>query len=416
MDSRAMLRRPKTLERTKTRPSHKQFRSMHMLAWSSLLLAVGVLLSAIVLVPRGVSSILAGVSESKATTAEIIDGTVLFQPPATANWQSMPAQKNLSEGSRVRTDDRSRVFLRTRDGSTLLLYNDTELALQRMQFGRFNKALQDTVIRIFRGRLQIGVAAHPSSQTRQITVLSGIGRFDLSEGSYRIEMDPDGSSHLSIRSGYASIWSGNQSVNLPAGFRARIGPKGKIHAPLPLERDLIDDPLRDAALDDSPWKTFVVTEAGPAGTIKRSTTGVWFHRTTQAGKTDRHGESGLSHKMDTDIRDYVNLTIGADVRINSQTLSGGGTAGTEYPLMIRITYLDTDGQEQIWTTGFYHQNTDGLSVKMGREIPANKWITYTNSSLLQEIRPAPVHLRRIEILGSGWEYISGVRRMELTGH
>ena len=95
MDSRAVLRRPKTLERTKTRPSHKQFRSMHMLAWSSLLLAVGVLLSAIILVPRGVSSILAGVSESKATTAEIIDGTVLFQPPATANWQSMPAQKNL---------------------------------------------------------------------------------------------------------------------------------------------------------------------------------------------------------------------------------------------------------------------------------------------------------------------------------
>ena len=411
-----MLRRPKTLERTRTKPSRANFRSMHMLAWGSLFLAVAVLLSAIVLVPKGVSSILDGVSEGKTTTAELIDGTVLFQPPATANWQSMPAEKNLSEGSRVRTDDRSRVFLRTRDGSTLLLYNETELALQRMQFGRFNKALQDTVIRIFRGRLQIGVAAHPASQSRQITVLSGTGRFDLSEGSYRIEMDPDGSSHLSIRSGYASVWSGNQSVSLPSGFRARIGPKGKIHAPLPLERTLIEDPLRDVAINDSARNPFVVTEAGPAGTIKRSTTGVWFHRTTQTGKTDRHGESGLVHTIDRDVRDYVNLTIGADVRINSQTLSGGGTAGTEYPLMIRITYLDADGQEQIWTTGFYHQNNEGLSVKMGREIPANQWITYTNSSLLQEIRPAPVHLRRIEILGSGWEYISGIRRMELTGH
>ena len=411
-----MLRRPKTLERTKTKQSHEQFRSMHMLAWSSLLLAVGILLSAIVIVPRGISSLLAGVSESKAPTAEIIEGTVLFQPPATANWQSMPSQKQLPEGSRLRTDDRSRVFLRTRDGSTVLLYNDTELALQRMQFGRFNKGLQETVIRIFRGRIQLGVSAHPASQTRKVTVLSGSGRFDLTEGSYRIEMDPDGSSHLSVRSGYASIWSGDQSLTLADGLRARIEPNGKIHAPLPLKRNLIDDPVRNAALENSPWETFVVTEAGPAGTIKRLSTGVWFHRTTQTGKTDRHGESGLVYNIDKDISDYVNLAITADVRINSQTLSGGGTAGTEYPLMIRITYLDTGGQEQIWTTGFYHQNNDGLSVKLGREIPANKWITYTNSSLLQEIRPAPLHLRRIEILGSGWEYISGVRRLELTGH
>ena len=70
---------------------------MHMLAWGSLFLAVAALLSAIVLVPKGVSSILSGVSEGKTTTAELIDGTVLFQPPATANWQSMPAEKHLTE-------------------------------------------------------------------------------------------------------------------------------------------------------------------------------------------------------------------------------------------------------------------------------------------------------------------------------
>ena len=411
-----MLRRPITSVRPKTSLSREKFRSMHMLAWSSLLLAVGILISTIFLVPRGISSVLSGVSEAKATTAEIIEGTVLFQPPATANWQSMPDLKDLSEGSRVRTDDRSRAFLRTRDGSTVLLYNDTELGLQRMQFGRFNNTLQDTVIRLFRGRLQVGVAAHPSSPSRQITVLTRNGRFDLSEGSYRIEMDPDGSSHVSVRDGTASIWSGNQSINLPAGLRAQIGPKGKIAAPLPLERDLITDPLHEAPLNDSPWNTFVVTEAGPSGTVNSSTTGVWFQRTTPEGKTDRHGESGIVQEIEKDIRDYVNLTIRADVRIDAQTLSGGGTAGTEYPLMIRITYVDTDGQEQIWATGFYHQNNDGLSIKLGREIPATEWITYENSSLLQEIRPSPVHLRRIEILGSGWEYASGVRRMELTGH
>jgi len=43
-------------------------------------------------------------------------------------------------------------------------------------------------------------------------------------------------------------------------------------------------------------------------------------------------------------------------------------------------------------------------------------MTYDNPNLLQEIQPTPVYLRRIEVLGSGWEYDSAVRRIELVGH
>ena len=84
--------------------------------------------------------------------------------------------------------------------------------------------------------------------------------------------------------------------------------------------------------------------------------------------------------------------------------------------MLRLTYLDAEGREQIWATGFYHQNDAGLSVKLGREIPPGEWITFDHPTLLQEIRPAPVRLRRLEVLGSGWEYRSAVRRVELTGY
>jgi hypothetical protein len=102
--------------------------------------------------------------------------------------------------------------------------------------------------------------------------------------------------------------------------------------------------------------------------------------------------------------------------VDFQSLSGGGTAGTEYPLMLRLTYIDANRREQIWATGFYYQNDSGLSVMMGREIPPASWITFENPVLLQEIVPTPVHLRRIEVLGSGWEYLSEVRRVELTGY
>ena len=389
---------------------------MQVFGWVSLLVALALLIVAVMYVPRGVGALFSGVSESRPTTATVIEGTVLVQPPATATWQGMASRTDLAEGARLLTDDRSRAFLRTREGSTVLLYNDTELAVQRMQYGRFNPALQDTVLRLFQGRVQIGVAQHPAAPERRISILAGEGRLDLREGAYRIEMDLDGAIHLSVRQGDALVWLGSRVMQAPAGRRVVLAPDGTITGPLPLERDLLRDPLLERLADGSAWSAFVVTEAGTAGTVNPRSDGVWFERQTPDGNTDRHGESGIVQDLDRDVRDYVNFTLRADVRADHQSLSGGGTAGTEYPLMLRLTYLDADGREQIWTAGFYHQNDAGLSVKLGREIPAGEWITFDHPTLLQEIRPAPVRLRRLEVLGSGWEYQSAVRRVELTGY
>ena len=391
-------------------------RGMQVFAWASLCVALGLLAAAIVFVPEGLRALFGGVSESRPTSATVLEGTVLVQPPATATWQGMAARADLAEGTRLRTDDRARAFLRTREGSTVLLYNDTELAVQRMRYGRFNPALQDSVLRLFNGRLQIGVALHPAAPERRISVLAGEGRVDLPAGAYRIEMEPDGAMHLSVRQGAALVWLGSRVMEAPAGQRVVLTPGGAILGPLPLERDLLQDPLLQRVSDGSDWSAFVVTEAGTPGAVNPAADAVRFERRTPDGDTDRHGESGIVQELDRDVRDYVNLRLRTDVRVDHQTLSGGGTAGTEYPLMLRLTYLDADGREQIWATGFYHQNEAGLSVKLGREIPTGEWITFDHVTLLQEIRPAPVRLRRLEVLGSGWEYRSAVRRVELTGY
>lgn len=388
---------------------------MQVFAWVSLFLAVGLLVTFVVFAPRAVGALFSGVHESRPTSATVLEGTVLVQPPATATWQGLATQSDLAEGTRLRTDDRSRAFLRTREGSTVLLYNDTELAVQRMQYGRFNPASQDSVLRLFQGRVQIGVARHPAAPDRRVSVLAGEGRLDLGTGTYRIEMELNGTVHFSVRQGAALVWLGSRVLEAPAGRRV-VMTDNDILGPLPLERDLLRDPLLEHLADGSAWSPFVVTEAGTAGTVKPQLDGVWFERQTPEGRTDRHGESGIVQEMDRDVRDYVRLRLRTDVRTEHQTLSGGGTAGTEYPLMLRLTYLDAKGREQIWATGFYHQNDAGLSVKLGHEIPAGEWTTFDHLTLLQEIRPAPVRLRRLEVLGSGWEYRSAVRRVELTGY
>ena len=246
--------------------------------------------------------------------------------------------------------------------------------------------------------------------------MAGQGRLDLGTGTYRIEMEADGAVHLSVRHGTALVWLGSRVLEAPAGRRVVLQPDESILGPLPLERDLLRDPLLERLIDGTAWTAFVVTEAGTSGTVTPQSTAVWFERQTLDGSTDRHGESGIVQDLDRDVRDYVNLSLRADVRTDRQTLSGGGTAGTEYPLMLRLTYLDAEGREQIWATGFYHQNDAGLSIKLGRHIPPGEWITFDHPTLLQEIRPAPVRLRRLEVLGSGWEYRSAIRRVELTGY
>ena len=397
-------------------PSLEEFRGTHRLAWAALTISLALFVAGVIFIPRGVGALLGGVVESRPVRAEILEGTVLYQPPATAVWQDMPADASLTEGSRIRTDERSRVFLTLPDGSTALLYNETELGVQRMQFGRFNTAVQDTVLRLYGGRLNLGVSRHPETPDRTLELLARDARVDLAEGSFRIDLADDGAADLSVRAGRAILMSGAHSATVGAGQRARVLENAAIQAPLPLDRGLVADPFFATDLDGSVWQSFIDTEAGVAGRVIHSEDELRFVRRTDDGSTQRHGESGVLQTLDRDVRDFVRLGLRVDVRADHQSLSGGGTAGTEYPLIIRLTYLDADGQEQVWGRGFYYQNDEGLSVKLGQKIPAGEWVTYQSDDLLHQLQPTPVSLRRIEVLGSGWEYESAIRGIELTGH
>ena len=302
----------RTDSRTHTRgavtPTSERHRGMQVLAWLSLLVALGLLIAAVAYVPRAIGALFGGVSESRPTSATVLEGTVLVQPPATATWQGLATRADLAEGTRLRTNDRSRAFLRTHEGSTVLLYNDSELAVQRMRYGRFNPTLQDSVLRLFNGRVQIGVAQHPVAPERSITVLAADGRLDLREGTYRVEMEADGTVHLSVRQGTALVWLGSRVMEAPAGRRVVLHSDGSVLGHLPLERDLLRDPLLEHLTDGTAWTAFVVTEAGTSGTVTPQSTAVWFERQTSDGSTDRHGESGIVQDLDRDVRDYVNLS------------------------------------------------------------------------------------------------------------
>ncbi len=397
-------------------PETNKYRGIQLLAWAALLISLTAFVALVVLVPRSVTAVLDLVQEARGSRAEVIEGTVLYQPPAAATWQQLATTADLPEGTRLRTDDRSRVLVTLADGSTLLLFNETELALQTMQLGRFNQRSQDSVIRLFTGQVRIGVSRHPHMPNRQITVLVDETSLDLTEGSYLVQRGFGGTGQMAVRSGQAIVWAGDRSVQITSQYRAEFGPPTGTIGPLPIDRDLIGDPLFATELDNGPWQSFIETEAGIEGLVEPGSGTLRFVRLGHGASVDRHGESGVTQTLNIDARDLVALRLRLEVRTDHQSLSGGGTAGTEYPLMVRLIYLDDDGSEQIWGKGFYYQNDTSLSVNLGQQVPRGEWVTLEVDDLLGALQPPPVQLRRIEVLGSGWEYDSTIRRIEITGH
>ena len=185
-------------------PETETYRGMQVLAWVTLLVSLAAFIALVVLLPLGVGSVLGLVQEARGSRAVVLEGTVLYQPPAAATWRQLAPTADLAEGTRLRTDDRSRVLVSLPDGSTLLLFNETELALQRMQFGRFNQQSQDSEVRLFTGQVRLGVSRHPHAPEREITVLVDNARLDLAEGSYLVERPVEGPNQVAVRVGRPS--------------------------------------------------------------------------------------------------------------------------------------------------------------------------------------------------------------------
>jgi hypothetical protein len=132
--------------------------------------------------------------------------------------------------------------------------------------------------------------------------------------------------------------------------------------------------------------------------------------------------TGISQQLDQDIRGVNSLKVRTRVRVDTQTLPGCGSLGTECPIMVRLEFVEQEnGSIFEWLQGFYaiadeeggevfcqpcvwkaqHLQIAGLGV----------WYDFESPDLLplirsQGIEPSSIHL--IEIYASGHTYGSAV--------
>jgi hypothetical protein len=134
-----------------------------------------------------------------------------------------------------------------------------------------------------------------------------------------------------------------------------------------------------------------------------------------------HTEVAIHQRMERDVRDFDRLEVSLDVKLEFQSLSGGGLLSSEFPIIVRLDYKDLWGDDKFWTHGFYYQNNANYPIApdpwgrpTGEQVPRGVWYPYESGNLLDLLgENQPASITGLTVYASGWNYEGLVSEIQL---
>jgi hypothetical protein len=398
------------------------------LAWTVLLLAFGVFCITVVSIPLGGRWYLLNSMKVEVTAVTSIHGTVLAET-RTASLPIPITDGNTSEveeATRITTDDTSQAILTFFDDSTLTLYGQTRLRIQTTRSPRFGTSQQPNtiIVELERGRVRAvpSERANPQASTGlRFEVVSPQALVRLSQGSFSVEATAT-DTQVSARTGQAYIEAGGQQVLVNTGERSLASAGNTPSPPLPAEQNLLVSGNFAAPLEGT-WVVYRIEPPGGVVTtsVRLVTAGAEAGiQLLSSGKDNLHSEIGMTQQINKSVQDFNSLRIQLDVRLNRQSLPGGGTLGSEFPLMVHLAYKDADGNDRDWYHGFYVTSPSqdwllpGTPDNSSEHVVPFLWYPYESPNLFDTLGPAkPEYLKYIRVYASGWLYDADVANITL---
>ncbi|MGQ9625801.1 MAG: FecR domain-containing protein [Anaerolineae bacterium] len=392
-------------------------------AWIVLLSAFAVFCLLATGIPFGTWWYLTTATEPQRITLEVISGTVLLKEPGQEEAVGIIDLKdNLPEGTLVKTDATSwanLTFFKKRDEVTLgtaTLYSDTQVKIHDVRSERYRlSSLPDKVVlEVIKGRVRIGVAPAINAPLH-FEVYTPHAEAFLKEGSYSVEVSSE-ESQISVRDGEAQVQAAGETVTLGWEERTSVEIGQSPLDPVPADRNLmVNGSFKEGLKGWQVYNEQGVDGGKIDGTVEVVIVGdretVSFSR---MGEEGNHCETGITQKIDKDVRDYTSLKIRLDVRLIYQSLSGGGYLSSEFPIIVRLDYKDPYGIDRFWTHGFYYQNKDNYPIQNGEQIPRYRWYPYESENLMDALGDVrPTYITGLRIYASGWNYQSQVAEVGL---
>ena len=343
-------------------------------------------------------------------------GIVLFRDAVSSTLMNAHDNLEVREGDELLVGQDALASIALFDGSRVRLYSGSELRIDDLSASRFHDGFTHVTLKLNKGTARLEIA-EPSTRSRRFVAATPHGQALLSPGSFGLAVTDD-STRISSRAGVASVLGPEGSVELGAGEKVILTP-GHISGPLPEGDQLLAN--GDFSKGFAQWQLLQVDEAGRpvepgrralvTERINGSETAV-LHLDRVSEKAT-HNETGLIQVVDRDVSDYLSLHLVADIKVDEQSLSGGGYMGYEYPVMIRVRYRDASGGQIDWSHGFFYRNPEDRPTPNGEQVPQGRWIHYVGE--LMEIKPKPVHIISVEVLSAGHTFSGSIANVSLVG-
>ncbi|MGQ9552668.1 MAG: hypothetical protein ACUVWR_01005 [Anaerolineae bacterium] len=352
-----------------------------------------------------------------------VSGTTQLRERGQTRWLAVSDKALISQGSAIQTDGAARSIIQVYEGPssyvlvTVHVFSNTRLTLMRATNPRFKSSRQPNhvVIALEQGRLRLNPGPALDREL-ELMVKVPAGNVSIEEGSVGLEVTAD-ATEVAVRSGRAVVITDEEQLALETGERAVLASDGTIKGPLPSGRNLVVNGDFGAGLAMA-WEAYN-DQGGDGGTadgqvLLVEADGQRAVRFQRLGNQRDHCETGVRQALKRDVTDYVSLRLRADLRLLTQSLSGGGFQGSEFPLMIRLNYRDAQGNLQFYTWAFYYENPANNPTPRADQIERGVWFAYESPDLmatLGDIKPA--YLESIQVYASGHDYESEVSDIQV---
>jgi hypothetical protein len=355
---------------------------------------------------------------TRALTAYVstTEGTVQLRVPGASEPNAVPERRVVPEGSQLVTDSVARALLVVSSdagGQQVLarvqLFPDSSLQLRRIQSPRFSvsRDSDDLLLVLERGRAHL--VTSETSRTVRIQLDTPQSSTVIGDGILDVAIRGDDAQVTAV-AGSAQVTAAGTQVALSEGQRVSI-PTGRAPGlPVPAEQNLVRNGTLEGDLAPA-WKTVMdVSPEHQPGRVTRETMGqrkvVRLQRRAEDGVPNM---IGLTQTLEQDVQGLDSLVLGLDLQLLYQSVPGGGTLNSEYPVMVDVAYRDVYGKDLHWFQYFYYRDLPPGSTWVpptGEKLPIGAWYTYESPNLfdvLKDTRPARIHSITISARGHDYE-------------
>jgi len=414
------------------------------LAWTVLLLSFAACLVLMIGTPLAVQWFVRYSYTGQFVTLDVQEGTLLVTCPSTnVPFPATSRQDDLCQGREyieitTGPTDQGLLHMRPRNAvtttlSSVQIYRGTRLQLVRAStplLSLLSSEPNQVMLRMESGRIRVTAPPNPG-RSLLFQVVTPQALVQLSEGGVAVEVNNQ-ETQVTIGDGQAFVVAkANRSVvQLERGQRVAVPTGSGVTGAMPAARNLLSgysdfrEPLGAA------WKVYTL-DPQIAGESRGEATNVSVEG-RQALDLSRIGqgfaETGIKQDINRDIRGFGSLQLRIVLRVLQQDVPLCGTAGTECPVMVRLDYVDDNGEARFWQQGFYYLpdpnnfNPEFCNTCNPRNIHirtvSGVWYSFESDNLIPILTKAgapPVFLKSISIYASGHTYQSQVDEVELVG-